>query len=71
VFDEESYDKLYKEAAKYKLVTVSVLSERLRINGSLARVAIRELAAKDQIRCISSHASQAIYTRGSNVAAAE
>eukprot|EP00186_Timspurckia_oligopyrenoides_P002799 CAMPEP_0182445288 /NCGR_PEP_ID=MMETSP1172-20130603/3464_1 /TAXON_ID=708627 /ORGANISM="Timspurckia oligopyrenoides, Strain CCMP3278" /LENGTH=115 /DNA_ID=CAMNT_0024641025 /DNA_START=35 /DNA_END=379 /DNA_ORIENTATION=- len=63
LFDEEAYDKLYKEAPKWKLITPSVLSERLRINGSLARRAIKELSAKDEIRLVSAHHSQLIYTR--------
>lgn len=67
LFDQETYDKLLKEVPKYKLITPSMLSERLRINGSLARAAIKELMAKGQIRCVSQHASQGIYTRATNV----
>mmetsp|Transcript_1343 Transcript_1343/g.2454 ORF Transcript_1343/g.2454 Transcript_1343/m.2454 type:complete len:110 (-) Transcript_1343:38-367(-) len=67
LFDEEAYDKLYKEAPKWKLITPSVLSERLRINGSLARRAIKELSAKDEIRLVSAHHSQLIYTRSTKV----
>uniref|UniRef100_A0A7S0T8R0 40S ribosomal protein S25 n=1 Tax=Erythrolobus madagascarensis TaxID=708628 RepID=A0A7S0T8R0_9RHOD len=67
LFDEETYDKMYKEAPKWKLITPSVLSERLRINGSLARRAIKELTAKDEIRLVSAHHSQLIYTRSTKV----
>ncbi|GAB0495583.1 hypothetical protein MMPV_006885 [Pyropia vietnamensis] len=67
LFDEDTYEKLYKEVPKYKLITPSVLSERLRINGSLARQAIKELMAKDQIRMVSAHSSQLIYTRATNI----
>mmetsp|Transcript_11837 Transcript_11837/g.20310 ORF Transcript_11837/g.20310 Transcript_11837/m.20310 type:complete len:109 (-) Transcript_11837:176-502(-) len=67
LFDEETYDKLYKEAPKWKLITPSVLSERLRINGSLARKAIKELMAKDEIRLVCASSSQWIYTRSTNV----
>lgn len=67
LFDEDTYEKLYKEAPKYKLITPSVLSERLRINGSLARMAIKELMAKDEIRMVSQHSSQLIYTRATNI----
>ncbi|TPX37736.1 hypothetical protein SmJEL517_g00622 [Synchytrium microbalum] len=63
VFDKNSYEKLYKEVPTYKLITPSVLVDRLRINGSLARVALRELEKKDLIKLISSHGSQLIYTR--------
>ncbi|KAG9449698.1 hypothetical protein H6P81_009663 [Aristolochia fimbriata] len=41
LFDEATYDKLLSEVPKYKLITPSILSDRLRINGSLARRAIR------------------------------
>ncbi|KAL2468429.1 40S ribosomal protein S25 [Forsythia ovata] len=52
MFDKASYDKLISEAPKYKLITPSVLSDRLRISGSLARQAIRELMAKGLIRMV-------------------
>ncbi|KAI3448023.1 hypothetical protein Pfo_004688 [Paulownia fortunei] len=66
MFDKATYDKLLAEAPKYKLITPSVLSDRLRISGSLARKAIRELMARGLIRMVSSHASQQIYTRATN-----
>ncbi|KAK7269699.1 hypothetical protein RIF29_22433 [Crotalaria pallida] len=66
LFDQASYDKLLSEAPKYKLITPSVLSDRLTINGSLARKAIKDLMARGSIRMISSHASQQIYTRATN-----
>ncbi|KEH30450.1 ribosomal protein S25 [Medicago truncatula] len=66
LFDQGTYDKLLTEAPKYKLITPSVLSDRLRINGSLARRAIRDLMAKGLIRLVSAHSSQQIYTRATN-----
>jgi len=76
LFDKATYDKLYKEAnlliihlttpplvPSYKLITPSVVSERLKIRGSLARFALKELEGKGLIRLISSHHSQVIYTR--------
>ncbi|KAJ3214894.1 Ubiquitin carboxyl-terminal hydrolase 14 [Dinochytrium kinnereticum] len=63
VFDKITYEKLFKEVPTYKLITPSVLVDRLRINGSLARVAIRDLAEKGLIRPISQHKQQLIYTR--------
>merc|ERR1711890_13660 len=62
-FDQATYDKMMKEAANFKLVTPSVLSERLKINGSLARRAITELLKAGSIRCIDKHSAQKIYTR--------
>ncbi|PXF48583.1 40S ribosomal protein S25-4 [Gracilariopsis chorda] len=67
LFDQDTYEKLYKEAPKYKLITPSVLAERLHINGSLARMAIKELMAKDEIRMVLQHSSQLIYTRATNI----
>ncbi|KAF9594449.1 hypothetical protein IFM89_031051 [Coptis chinensis] len=66
LFDQASYDKLLSEVPKYKLITPSILSDRLRVNGSLARRAIKDLMSKGSIRMISSHASQQIYTRATN-----
>jgi len=63
LFDKATYDKLYKEVPSYKLITPSVVSERLKIRGSLARFALKELEGKGLIRLISSHHSQVIYTR--------
>lgn len=67
LFDQDTYDKLYKEVPKYKLITPSILAERLHINGSLARQAIKELMAKDEIRMVQQHSSQLIYTRATNI----
>ncbi|GLT55051.1 hypothetical protein SLA2020_282040 [Shorea laevis] len=66
LFDQATYDKLLSEAPKYKLITPSILSDRSRISGSLARKAIRELVARGLIRMVSVHASQQIYTRATN-----
>ncbi|CAM6019005.1 unnamed protein product [Sphagnum balticum] len=66
LFDQATYDKLLVEVPKYKLITPSVLSDRLRINGSLARRAIKELMAKGTIRLVAAHANQQIYTRATN-----
>ncbi|KAH0885870.1 hypothetical protein HID58_061966, partial [Brassica napus] len=66
LFDQATYDKLLTEAPKFKLITPSILSDRMRINGSLARKAIRELMAKGVIRMVAAHSSQQIYTRATN-----
>ena len=46
LFDKPTYDKLLKEVPSYKLITPSVVSERLKITGSLARRALDELQTK-------------------------
>merc|ERR1711992_17688 len=68
LFDKATYDKLYKEVPSYKLITPSVVSERLKVRGSLAKQALRELHSKGVIRLISKHSSQMIYTRATKVA---
>ncbi|KAI9476963.1 40S ribosomal protein S25 [Coemansia sp. RSA 989] len=62
-FNAETLAKLEKEVPTYKLITPSVLVDRMRINGSLARRALRELEARGSIRLVSAHNSQLIYTR--------
>ena len=48
LFDKVSYDKLLKEVPSYKLITPSVVSERLKVRGSLARRALDELCQKGE-----------------------
>merc|ERR1711881_118359 len=63
LFDKNTYEKLLSEVPKQKLITPSIISEKLKVNGSLARRAVKELMAKGLIRVVSSHAAQNIYTR--------
>lgn len=46
LFDKPTYEKLYKEVPQYKLITPAVVSERLKVRGSLARRALIELREK-------------------------
>merc|ERR1712113_1344549 len=63
LFDKGTYDKLYKEVPTYKLITPSIVSERLKVRGSLARRALIELMEKGLIKQVVAHRSQFIYTR--------
>uniref|UniRef100_A0A2I3RT81 40S ribosomal protein S25 n=1 Tax=Pan troglodytes TaxID=9598 RepID=A0A2I3RT81_PANTR len=63
LFDKATYNKLCKEVPKYKLITPAVVSERLKIRGSLARAALQELLSKGLIKLVSKHRAQVIYTR--------
>merc|ERR1712024_269840 len=64
MFDKPTYDKLLKEIPKAKLITPSVVSERLKVNGSVAKVAIRHLEEKGLIVHVGEKsAKQMIYTR--------
>merc|ERR1712214_155701 len=63
LFDKATYDKLMKEVPTYKLITPSIVSERMKVRGSLARKALQELHTKGVIRQVVKHRSQMIYTR--------
>merc|ERR1712204_46143 len=64
MFDKGTYDKLMKEIPKAKLITPAVVSERLKVNGSVARMAIRHLEEKGLIAHVGEkHHALMIYTR--------
>jgi len=66
LFEQSTYDKLLAEVPKYKMITISILVDRLRVTASLARKAIAILMAKGVIRPVTVHAQQQIYTRATN-----
>ncbi len=63
LIDKATMDKLVKEVPTYKLITVSVLMDRMKINGSAARRVLAELEAKGTIKRVHSSSSLNIYTR--------
>ena len=63
ILDQEKYDRILKEVPTYRYVSVSVLVDRLKIGGSMARIALRDLEGKGIIKPVSKHSKQAIYTR--------
>ncbi len=64
LFDKASWDKLIKEIPKAKLITPAIITERIKVNGSLARQAIRILEAQGQIERVGDASSKMlIYTR--------
>merc|ERR1712243_370657 len=63
LFDKPTYEKLYKEVPSYKLITPSLVSERLKVRASLARAALEELLEKGLIKEVTRHRAQRIYTR--------
>merc|ERR1711917_174578 len=63
LFDKVTYDKLYKEVPTYKLIAPSIVSDRLKVRGSLARKALIELEEKGLIKTVVNHRAQMIYTR--------
>lgn len=63
LFDQPTYDRLLAEVPKMKLITPSVLVERFKVNGALARNAIKELVNQKLIRGVVVHSRQGVYTR--------
>merc|ERR1712131_143803 len=61
LFDQATYDKLYKEDPANKLITPADDSERLKIRGSLARKALNELQQAGLIKQVVKHSAQLIY----------
>jgi len=44
LFDQATFDKMLKEVPTYKLIIPSIVSERMKVRGSLARKALRDLS---------------------------
>merc|ERR1712151_724374 len=63
LFDKETYDKFMKEVPTYKIITPAVVSDRLKIMGSLARKAMKEMESQGRIKAVVSHHKMYIYTR--------
>jgi small subunit ribosomal protein S25e len=62
ILDKAISDKLYKDVQSYRLVTVAVLVDRLKINGSLARRCLVDLEEKGQIKKVVSHSKLSVYS---------
>ena len=60
---KEQYDRFHAEVPKMKLITVSAVVEKLKLNGGLARRALRDLAQDGKIRPVLISRAQRIYTR--------
>jgi len=52
LMDKETEEKLMKEVPTYKLITTSVVSDRMKVNGSLARRLMRMLEEKGLIKYV-------------------
>ena len=63
LFDKSTYDKMLKEVPSYKLIAPSVVSERLKISGSLAKKALADMHKKGTIKRVCRHHAQIVYTR--------
>jgi len=51
------------EVPKYKLITASVISERLKVSGSVAKKALILLEEKGVVVCVSKHSKLSVYTK--------
>ncbi|TFL00610.1 ribosomal protein S25 [Pterulicium gracile] len=61
--DKPTFDRIMKEVPTFRFISQSILIERLKIGGSLARVAIRHLERDGLIKRIVHHSGQLVYTR--------
>merc|ERR1711912_215079 len=63
LFDKATFDKFNKEVPGYKIVTASIASERMKVRASLAKSALRRLAAEGKITEVVKHSGQVIYKK--------
>ena len=63
LFDKANMTKLCREVPNCKFITLAVVSERLKIRGSLARAAFQEPLSKGLIKLVSKHRVQVIHAR--------
>lgn len=66
VLDKPTYDRIIKEVPTFKFISTSTLIDRLKINGSLARRAIKHLEQEGQIKRVVHHNAQLVYTRATS-----
>merc|ERR1712172_225541 len=63
LFDKVTFDKFNKEVPGDKIVTASIASERMKVRASLAKQALRRLAAEGKIQEVVKHSGQVVYTK--------
>ena len=63
VLDKGTSEKLQKDVQSYRLITTAVLVDRLKINGSLARAALKDLEEKGVIKKVVAHSRGNIYSK--------
>lgn len=62
ILDKQTNEKLQKDVQSYRLITVAILVDRLKINGSLARKALNDLEEKGVIKKVVAHNTCNIYS---------
>jgi small subunit ribosomal protein S25e len=68
LFDAKTLDKFNAEIPKVKVITPAVVSDKLKIGGSLARAAIKDLVKRGLVKTVAYHSKGAIYTRATAAA---
>ena len=63
LWEKGMVEKLKAEVPKYKVITPSVVSDRLKISVSLATEGLRYLAKQNTIRLVSNSGKFVVYTR--------
>eukprot|EP01084_Bolivina_argentea_P313442 542806_1 len=56
-------DKLEKEVPKYKVITPSVVSDRLKVSVALANNGLKHLQEKNLVKLVANSAKFRVYTR--------
>jgi len=62
ILEKATADRLNKEVTSYRLITVATLVDRMKINGSVARRALKDLEDRGVIRKVVSHARLTVYS---------
>ena len=63
VLDQKLHDRLFKEIPKLKVVTINTMTEKLKVNGSLARACIRELVSLGHLKPVFTNNRISVWTR--------
>mmetsp|Transcript_33818 Transcript_33818/g.52917 ORF Transcript_33818/g.52917 Transcript_33818/m.52917 type:complete len:116 (-) Transcript_33818:43-390(-) len=63
MWEQSTVDRLVNEITKMKVITVSIISDRLKVSGSLAREALKYMEANGLARAVNTSKSCKVYTR--------
>jgi small subunit ribosomal protein S25e len=63
LFSKEQWERFNSEVPKMKLITVSTVVDKLKINAGLARRALNQMAKDGEISAVCVTRAQRIYTR--------
>lgn len=53
--DAKGYEKIAKEAPKIQVLTISIVCDKFKINGSVARKLLRDLESKGLVKRVGDH----------------